>query len=185
MSENFNEKLSQGDRSAIHTLYQNDFSVCASFILSNKGSRVDAKDLFQEAVVVLINNLKKKDFELRCSTATYLYSIVRNLWLKRLNSKHSKQVDLIVDHPDYNFVLVDEDEIEEKTEIEEKHLLIAKLLKNDMKEDCRKVITAFYFQKKSMKDIAKMMGYSDKFVRVKKNRCMDRLRKMALQEYKQ
>lgn len=175
--------IRQGETNAIKALYKSDFAQCASFILSNRGSRDDAKDLFQEAIMVLISNLRKEDFQLKCATGTYLYSIVRNLWFKHWNSKGVKNTDFILDNPGYHFVPVAEDEMEEKTVLEEKHELIAELLKKEMKEDCRKVILAFYYEKKSMEQIAKLMDYTAKFAKVKKNRCMGYLRKMVRERW--
>ena len=173
------DQLKKGDRGAMKMLYNSAFAQCASLVMSNNGSREDAKDFFQEALVVLITNLKKPGFELKCAPATYLYSVVRNKWLKRHSKEKKTGLSLIIDNPDYNYVAVAEDEIEEKQELETKHELIAKVLKEQLKEDCRKVIIAFYYKKLSMQEIAEQMDYTAKFAKVKKNRCMGHLRKQV------
>ena len=45
-----------------------------------------------------------------------------------------------------------------------------------MGDDCKKIITAFYFQKLSLKEIADWLDYTDNFIKVKKKRCMDALK---------
>ena len=49
-------------------------------IRSKGGQKEDAKDIFQEAILILIRNLEKSDFELTSSCYTYLYSVSRFLW---------------------------------------------------------------------------------------------------------
>src|SRR5438477_26161 len=55
-----------------------------SMILNNNGSADDAKDIFQETMIVLYQKARTGDFELSCQLKTYVYSVSRRLWLKRL-----------------------------------------------------------------------------------------------------
>src|SRR6516225_9821011 len=55
-----------------------------SLILNNNGNREDAKDIFQEAIIVLYEKSKSDSFQLSCLIKTYVYSVSRRLWLKRL-----------------------------------------------------------------------------------------------------
>ena len=167
-------QLRHGDSAAIRRLYQLAFPSCARFVKNNSGTQEDAKDLFQESLMVLIKNLRKADFELTCTVKTYLYSVMRNLWLKRLNRKDNLQLD--IDEPEKDFILIEENEIEEKQAVERQHELIADILRH-FKEDCRKLLVSFYFKKMSLKEIAKIMDYTYSFARVKKTRCMDALKK--------
>ncbi|MBC7511396.1 MAG: sigma-70 family RNA polymerase sigma factor, partial [Ferruginibacter sp.] len=66
-----------------------------TFVLNNNGSADDARDIFQEAMVVLYEKSIATMFSLNCQLKTYIYSICRRLWLKRLQqlSKFSTQVE--------------------------------------------------------------------------------------------
>jgi len=178
LNASMTERLRRGESAAIKQVYKLAFPACAHLITNNSGTQEDAKDLFQECLIVLFKNLRKEDFELTCTVKTYLYSVARNLWLKRLNKKGSLQLDL--DEPEQEFILIQEDEMEEKREIEQKHQLIANILR-DFKDDCKQLLTSFYFKKLSLKEIAEIMGYTYSFARVKKSRCMEALKK-AVQE---
>ncbi|MEM6317968.1 MAG: sigma-70 family RNA polymerase sigma factor [Bacteroidota bacterium] len=177
--DDFISQLRAEDSVAIKQLLQKAFKPCASLILSNNGNRADVSDYLQEGVMVFIEQLRRPNFELNCAPVTYVYSVVRNLWLKRLNKQKKGGLSLIMDNPDYDYVVVQEDEIEEKKELETKHLLVAQVLKEKMKEDCRKVIVAFYYKKMSMQEIAAEMDYTAKFAKVKKNRCLDKFRQLV------
>lgn len=53
-------------------------------IINNNGSSDDAKDIFQEAMIVLYEKVRSGTFELNCQIKTYIYSVSKRLWLKRL-----------------------------------------------------------------------------------------------------
>lgn len=176
-------RLRRGDRRAIRELYEQAFPQCASIVYRNNGDKEDAKDLFQEALLVLFNNVRRHDFRLTCDVKTYLFSVVRNLWLKRLNARKKGGLALVMDAQEEAYIIIAEDELEEKMQFETKHRHIAEILEN-FKADCRALLMSFYFQKKSLKEIAKAMGYTDQFVKVKKNRCMEALKKEVHKTFK-
>lgn len=180
LTANLIARLRRGESAAIKQVYQLAFPACVSLVTNNNGTQDDAKDLFQESLIVLYKNLRKEEFQLSCTIKTYLYSVVRNLWLKRLNKKGGLQLDL--DEPEKDFILIQEDEIEEKREIEQKHQLIADILQN-FKDDCRELLVNFYFKKLPLQEIAEIMGYTYSFARVKKTRCMESLKQKVQEQY--
>ena len=56
-SENNEKALLQGlarsDKKAVETIYRENFNMIQSLIINNNGSADDAKDIFQEAMIVL------------------------------------------------------------------------------------------------------------------------------------
>ncbi|WP_431215013.1 RNA polymerase sigma factor [Puia sp. P3] len=50
-----------------------------SLILNNSGYPDDARDIFQEAMIVLYEKVRSGTFELNCQLKTYLYSVCRRL----------------------------------------------------------------------------------------------------------
>src|SRR5690606_11215165 len=61
-----------------------------ALITSKGGSRQDASDVFQEALIILNRNLEKSDFKLTSSFYTYLYAVSRFVW-KDAQNKFSKE----------------------------------------------------------------------------------------------
>src|SRR5690349_24465334 len=55
-----------------------------ALIINNNGSTDDARDVFQEAMIVLYEKARSGNFELHCQIKTYVYSVSRRIWLKRL-----------------------------------------------------------------------------------------------------
>ena len=76
--------LALSDKQAIETIYRENYSIIQNFVIYNNGSADDARDIFQEAMVVLYEKSKDTTFLLTCQIKTYVYSICRRLWLKRL-----------------------------------------------------------------------------------------------------
>ena len=171
-------RIKQGDNQAIAQLYEIAFKYCASHILRNNGTMDDAKDLFQEALFVFIKKLRKdKDFSIEHDIKAYLYKIIYNLWLKRLRTDKKSGLQLTMDDPDSNMILIHEDEIEEKKELEAKDQQLYDCLKQ-LKADCEQLLKLTFFEKKGDRDIAKIMDYSYEFVRQKRKRCIKSLRKL-------
>ncbi len=54
--------LAVNDTEAVETIYKNNFALIQSFVLNNNGSYDEAKDIFQEAMIVLYENAKSDSF---------------------------------------------------------------------------------------------------------------------------
>lgn len=178
----FLKQLQRGESKAIRQLYTVAFSSCANMIVSNNGSEEDARDIFQEALLVFIKKLQTSDFKLTAQPKTYLYAVCRNLWLKQLQKRKKTKSTVQIDDPNNMVPLVHVDGVEEKKILETKHELISEIL-DQLNGDCRELLLSFYFKKMPLKEIAKIMDYSDGFVKVKKKRCMDALKKKVLAAY--
>ena len=76
--------LARSDKKAIEIIYRENYNMVQSLIINNSGSPDDAKDIFQEAMIVLYEKVRSGTFELNCLIKTYVYSVSRRLWLKRL-----------------------------------------------------------------------------------------------------
>ena len=73
-----------GDQYTFDELYEVEFPKIVRLVTKNSGTLDEAKDIFQDALVVLIEKAYRKELDLTCSIGTNLYSICRNIWLERL-----------------------------------------------------------------------------------------------------
>ena len=76
--------LAQNDSKAVETLYKSHFTMIQHYVENNNGSFDDARDIFQEAMIALYEKVQLDSFVLTCQIKTYLFSICKHLWLKRL-----------------------------------------------------------------------------------------------------
>ncbi len=79
--------LKKGNSRSYEALYQENFSSVEKFIVKNNGTIDDAKDVFQDTLIVLIEKLRADNFELTASLKTYIIAISKNLWFKKLRYK--------------------------------------------------------------------------------------------------
>ena len=62
----FIEGLRSGYNAVLTALYKKYYNLVLKFIVSNSGSEEAARDIYQEAVIVLYENVRKPGFELNC-----------------------------------------------------------------------------------------------------------------------
>lgn len=172
--------LAKNDRRAVEAIYAGHYNMIQSMIINNNGSADDARDIFQEAMIVLYEKVRSGSFELHCQLKTYIYSVARRLWLKRL-----KQVQRI--NPEINgleeTVSVEED-LESHELRNQEFQGIEKALSN-LGEPCKSLLEAFYLQKKNMNEIADAFGYTNADnAKNQKYKCLIRLRKLFFANYK-
>ena len=84
------KSIGNNDKAAIEAVYKENYSLIQYFVTNNNGTEDDARDIFQEAMMVLYEKSRLPGFELTCQIRTYLYSVCRRLWLKKL--QHSRRI---------------------------------------------------------------------------------------------
>lgn len=180
----FNEQallqgLAASDRKAIETIYKLYYKMVQALIVANNGTAEDAKDIFQEAMVVLYEKATDATFELNCQLKTYLYSVSRRLWLRRLQ----QQSRYLLSETENEFVSVEE-EAEEHERRDLEFGLMEKAM-SSLGEPCRSLLEAFYIRKLGMQEIAGMFGYTNADnAKNQKYKCLVRLKKIFFTQYK-
>lgn len=78
--------------------YNNCYPNIEYLVVSNNGTINDAKDIFQDALIILIDIVNnKKDYQISCTIKTLFISIARNLWLRRIKKEKKFYKDSNVD----------------------------------------------------------------------------------------
>lgn len=183
MSDYSNPELFNGilrnDAIVLQFIFKNFYSKINFFIQKNNGSDEDAKDIFQEAIIVMYRKLKANQVVLDCTFNTYLYSICRFLWLKELG-KRKIEKETIKDNHEFNDELYD-DGLEKVVELNERYKLYQKHFAN-LGKDCQKILQLF-FDKVPLKNIADIMGFkSEKYAKKRKFSCKEYLIKSIKQD---
>ncbi|HPD65831.1 MAG TPA: sigma-70 family RNA polymerase sigma factor [Bacteroidia bacterium] len=173
------EDLIQGiindEEEALKKLYKNYFGMVSAMIMNNNGSYQEAKDIYQDTIVIFLDKIKNTEFTLYCKIKTYVYSIARKLWLNELKSRNLNSSSLI-DSDEID--IIDNDDISFQVEQEEKIKNLNNCLTR-LGEPCRTLIESFYFEKLSMNEIAETMGYNNaETAKNLKYKCLQRLKKL-------
>lgn len=172
--------LAENNKKAIETIYRENYSTIQSYIVKNNGYPDDARDIFQEAMIVLYERVTSGSFELTCQIKTYLYSVCRRLWLKKLQQMQRFYPSLEAAEETV--------QVEEELDAYEKRNADLTLMENAMikiGEPCKSLLEAFYLQRKSMPEIAEFFGYTNADnAKTQKYKCLIRLKKIFFAQYK-
>lgn len=159
---------------ALNRLYKSYFPMVLQFILNNNGSADDAKDVYQEAIIVLYNKVKQGNFELSAKLKTFIYSVCRRIWLKKLNHQSNKTQNI----NDYEDVFAVEDDIEHHEEKDAQFERMKDAL-SQLGEPCKTIIEDFYIRNQTMQDICEKFGYTNSDnAKTQKYKCLQRLKKL-------
>ena len=167
------EGIRNDESGALEFLYKENFHAIAYFIYNNNGTEQDAKDICQESVILFYEKIRGNTLELNCSIKTYLYSVCRRLWLKKLYYKSK-----FTNKPD-NFD--DLFSAEEHSEAEEKEKDFARMEESmsGLGEPCRTILEDYYVNKLSMTEICEKFGYTNADnAKNQKYKCLMRLKKI-------
>lgn len=158
----------------LNYIYKANFPMILQLVINNNGNEDDAKDIYQEAIIILYNKVRAGGFELNSKLKTYIYSVCRRLWLKRLTQK-SRYAGDIQDFQDY--IPIEEDvTIHERRELEFSKM---EAVLSTLGEPCKTIIQDFYMHNRSMQDISEKFGYTNTDnAKNQKYKCLQRLKKL-------
>lgn len=162
----------------LKSLYKDTYPLILRLVVGNQGRESDAKDILQEAFLIVLTKIREDRFSLRCEFNTYIYAICKNLWLKSLrNLKYQdhKIVDLNqIEDIDYFVSFEKEQNLNTQYFIFRKHF-------HSLSQLCKDILLMF-FDKKTFVEIAEVLKLANyEYARKKKYKCkkmlIDRIKK--------
>jgi len=164
------EGLKTSDSNVLEYVYKKYFPIVRFFVIKNSGTDEDAKDVFQEAIILVYKRLKDGTLDLTCAFKTYLYSVCRILWLRQLE-KRKVRSEVVADNQVYVQL---EDGIEGQVEEQEQFRIYQKHFQL-LHKDCQEILQLF-LKKVPLKEIAQKMSIkSDKYLKKRKYDCKEAL----------
>lgn len=164
------EGIAKKDNETFLYLYQKYQGKILHMVQKNNGNQDDALDIFQEGIISLWTNIAQGKFQVKdqAKISTYLYTLCRNIWISKLRKR---KVMVAVDNQADTQMEESKEMLEQQERITE---LEDKFRKLD--ENCRNMLSMFYYKKSSLKEIAANLGITEKTAKNNKYRCMQRLR---------
>lgn len=154
--------------------------------------RIDIEDIFQDAILVLYENIVNKDFVLAANTSlqTYLNSVCRNQLLKKIGKNNVVELNENKgndeDHDEvmeFNPLIIDT--LEEFVDIKEQQFNAMEKALEKIKQaggHCYELLTLFWYHRKSMSELSEVFGYSNADnTKNQKARCQKRLEKLTFE----
>ena len=162
--EQIMDGLYRKDPSVLRYLYKIQLGKIEGFIAKRGGDRETARDIFQEAMMIVYNKVRNKELVLTCSFSTYLFAVCKNLWLQETRSRNYH----VIDHAQMDNVV---EESAEDDEITNQLVELVKYHFSKLTEDCQKILE-LHFRRKSLTDICEILRYKDeKYAADRKYRC--------------
>lgn len=172
------QMIQNGNEKAFEYLYKTCLPQAEKALLIPGNDPELLKDLFQDAIIALWQNIKNGKYQVRdnAKMSTYLIRMVQYRLFEKVKSgkvKYEIPLSKDVDAPwDSN-----PDEQSDQMERIEKLQTVF----NQLGDKCKNLLGAFYFDKKSMSDIAAMTGLQPASVKNEKYRCMEKLKSLSTQ----
>ncbi|WP_413666595.1 RNA polymerase sigma factor [Mucilaginibacter sp. Mucisp86] len=168
----FDEPVIQREK-LITGLYKSTFPVVAKYVSKMGGSFDDAKDVFQDALVIFYEKAVANELLLVSSEKAYLLGIAKHIWFKKFRDNLFNQ----------NFDCFAEgfDVAEQINEQPSANKLMRYLETTGKK--CMELLSAFYFHKLPMKDVASLFGYAgERSATVQKYKCIEKVRETVKEQ---
>ena len=159
-----------GDPRILRQMFQTMFPLVVKIVQGQGGSEEDARDIFQEATVVIYTKAQSPDFAINFQFNTYFTAVCRNLWYNLRNKKSNSNVTIGEEFK----LLVEADNLEiDYLTMERQQVFDAAFVQ--LGADCQKLLRLF-FEKLPMSEIADAMGFaSEGYARRRKFQCKDYL----------
>jgi RNA polymerase sigma factor (sigma-70 family) len=145
----------------VHWLSDRYMPMIRLMVYQMGGSAEDARDIFQDGLIIMLEKLDDKHFVLTCKFKTFLYCVCEHLW-KTVLEKRQAAVNYFSRRNDQEGDKDFSDLID--------HQMYEQIIHNvfqTLDPVSRKILT-LYWQEKSPQDIADKLGYTYGYVRKKK-----------------
>jgi RNA polymerase sigma factor (sigma-70 family) len=168
------EGLKIGNDAILNFLYKNYYGAVRSLVLKSYGTEEQAKDIFQEVIIVIYNKLQKSDFKITSSFFTFFYAVIRISWLNYGKTKKQNPITFAKDFNDDLDGSLDKDELESLANKALRSNLVQSYLRK-MSDGCQ-IILRFFLADYSSEEIAIELGLkSAGYVRKRKSKCLEQL----------
>jgi DNA-directed RNA polymerase specialized sigma24 family protein len=157
------DQLSAKREELFTTLYKKAFPAIAKYVSRMGGSFDEARDVFQDALVVYYEKAASGTLQLQTGEKAYLTGIAKHLWFRKYHSD-SKQVPL------------DGFDVEAEEDAQPSDHKILHFLQTAGKR-CMDLLKSFYYDQLPLSDAAALFGFSGvRSATVQKYKCLEKVR---------
>ena len=166
--QHFIEGILSNNPRLLEEIYRRFLPAMYGMLRRNNGTYEDARDVFQEALVVIFHHAARPDFQLTSPFQAYLLGIGRFIWLRQL--KKNGRTEVTSDLEDGYDIGAD---LERQVfESEKQNLYREKFAQ--LGNDCRQVLQRF-FDREPLQSIASDMGFTADYIKKKNKVCKEKL----------
>ena len=153
-------------------LYKKAFPATARYVAKMGGSFEQAKDVFQDALIIYYEKVLTGNLSLQTTPKAYITGIAKHLWLKTYNAGEDN-IPLSASNAD------------EQADDNETQYASGKLMHylQTAGKKCMDMLKAFYYDKLPVSQITEQFGYSGvRSATVQKYKCLEKVRETIKQK---
>jgi DNA-directed RNA polymerase specialized sigma24 family protein len=155
-------------------LYKKAFPAVARFVSQRNGNLGDARDIFQDALIIFYEKLVAGKITVGTTDEAYLLGITRHLWFRKFRQEQG-----LIPLEDAGVTSVPDDFFAYK----EPDNLLSFLERTGKK--CMQLLRAFYYDKRSLQSIKDEFGYGTiRSATVQKFKCLEKMREEVKEKNK-
>ncbi len=166
------EGIAQGDEKTLLEIYRIFRPRIEKLIRQNKGTKEDARDIFNIGLKIIFLQTQKKNLEIEVSFYSYLRTICYRRWLNQLiqQNKYNADIDSLSESASDESVLKDITQSEK--------ILFCRRQFSRLPERCREIL-ALKFGGLTYKDVAEKLNLNESYTRRRGSQCTGELVALA------
>ncbi len=164
--------LLENDHRTIREIYQRYAAQVKQLVCANSGTPDDARDLFQEALLLIARQARDKGLVLSCPFGAYLYVLCRRKWLNELKRRQRSEVTIREAEPYKGNS--DAEALADAALEEDARRQLFQHYFNKLSKSCRTLIQLSW-SGISMQEVAEQLGYTYAYARKRKSECIAQL----------
>lgn len=147
--------LKKQENAAYEVLYALYYPAVKHYVRRNSGTDDDARDVFQETLLALMDNVTRDNFALSASLKTYLFAIASNIWLKKLRTSKRMTGDTDIDLADNSLT-----HFEHLEAASEKSDLLQQIF-SSVTSHCQLLLIKTFLEETRREQLVEEMGYKN------------------------
>lgn len=166
------ESIRKGqDDKVLGHLYATVFPAVKQYIHGNSGDVHEAKDIFQDAIIIFYKHVKLQRFDDSQAIGGFIYTVSRNLWINYYTRVKAKKTELSHEED----TLANNDDVLSDMLGQEREQQVMQVFAS-LGDRCKDLLVNTVFHKLSMKDICEKMGFStENSAKTQHYKCKQRL----------
>ena len=158
-------------------LYETTLKKVRSHIIRRGGNIEQANDIFQDAVIILFDTVRKNKFDERYTIEAFVFTVSKNLWINSI--RKNKRISNYEDMGLFGNHITEENIL--STLVNKERSEAVKGLFDKLNERCRQILHYYNHEGWSMKEISVKLGFtSEDVAKTSHYRCKKSLMKMII-----
>lgn len=139
----------------LNYLYSETLPKVRRHIIKNNGVLADANDVFQDAILSMYQKITRKKIDVIDNIGAYIFQSSKNLWLNKLRQQQrmSYSENEKIEQSGYEHIITNILNNEQQSAIKELFVSVG--------ERCKQLIALTLYEKKTMEEVAKLMGFAN------------------------